>query len=159
MYGCFACMYIYLCSMYMQYLQWPVGGTKSPGTAHCEPPGGAGTWSQDLWKRDQGSYPLSHLSSPLFTITTLWDRVFYVVPAGSGTYSVNQAGLKPRRSICLCLQSTGIKGTCHHSAGSSLLKFFVFKNSIYLGCVSWDFYCFKETPWSNNLGRKWFIWP
>ena len=42
------------------------------------------------------------------------DRIsLYKNPGYPGTHSVDQTGLKLKRSTCLCLLSSGIKGLCH----------------------------------------------
>jgi hypothetical protein len=42
------------------------------------------------------------------------DRVSLCSPGCPGTHSVDQAGLKLKRSTCLCLPSSVIKGVRHH---------------------------------------------
>ncbi|GAB1295160.1 Neuropeptide FF receptor 1 [Apodemus speciosus] len=39
-------------------------------------------------------------------------------PGCPGTHSVDQAGLKLKKSTCLCLPSAGIEGVCHHCLAS-----------------------------------------
>ena len=51
----------------------------------------------------------------LFCFVLLFSKIGLVCVVGCpGTHCVEQAGLKLKRSICLCLPSTGVKGVPHH---------------------------------------------
>jgi hypothetical protein len=60
--------------------------------------------------------PPTAQSTPAYLLLLLFcfrDRVSLCSPGCPGTHSVVQAGLELKRSACLCLLSTGIKGVCH----------------------------------------------
>ena len=59
-------------------------------------------------------HPSLSLSLSLSLSFFLQDRICLFSPGCPGTHSVDQAGLKFKRSACLCLSSAGIKGVCCH---------------------------------------------
>ena len=68
----------------------------------------AGIWTQNFWKSSQCSYPLSHLTSPLFLFQ---DRVSLCSPSCPGTRSVDQVGLELRNPPASASWMLGLK-TC-----------------------------------------------
>lgn len=58
-------------------------------------------------------------NSVLFLCVIFMTGFFSLQPGYSGIHSVDQASLKLKRSVCLCLPNARIKGVCHYRPASN----------------------------------------